>query len=116
MRIIDLNTVQVDASYDEPTENSDGTPLEDLAYTQVFYQPEGAAAPIMGAKTAATKPTGGGHIDVSLIVPAPAGKKTSLDFWTSEVDLAGNPSVGSTHVTFVVDRIAPAPSSNFTIA
>jgi hypothetical protein len=122
MRIIDANTVEVLATYDEPTRDADETPndptdnppLKDLAYTSIYYR-IGQGQPVAAAKTPATSPNGGGTISLPLIVPAPVNKITRIEFWATATDLAGNTS-DETRITFTVDRMAPLPPSNFSIA
>lgn len=122
MRIIDNSTVEVTATYDEPTKDSDSTPLVatdnppllDLAYTSIFYKVTGGATVAAGKQTA-TAPTGGGKITATLVIPAPVNQKTAFDFWVTSTDLAGN-TQGETHASLSVDRMAPLPPSSFTIA
>jgi hypothetical protein len=115
MKIIDNSTVSVDATYDEPTLDSTGTPLLDLAYTSVYYKVD-AAPVVVGAKTTASKPSGGGKVVTTLIIPAPAGAITKVDFRVSATDFVGNESAMSPVVPFTIERLAPAVPTNFIIA
>lgn len=122
MRIIDNTAVEVTLTYDEPTKDSDNTPLvstdnpalTDLAYTSMFYK-VGSGPSVAAGNKPATAPTGGGKITAPLIVPAPVNQKTSFDFWVTSTDDKGN-TAGETHATFVVDRMAPLPPSSFIVA
>jgi hypothetical protein len=115
MKILDNSTVSVDAMYDEPTLDSTGTPLLDLAYTSVYYK-VGASPLVVGAKTIATQAQGGGRITVMLIVPAPVDAVTKIDFYVSATDFVGNESAKSAPVPFTIERLAPAVPTNFIIA
>lgn len=115
MKVIDNATVQVQVDYDEASLNRDGTPLTDLAYSNTYYQ-IGAAPVVAAAKTPATKATGGGHISIPLIIPAPLDARTSFNFWATATDLSGNESAKSVVFPFTVERLAPAGPVNFTIA
>jgi len=126
MKLIDQATAQVDASYDEPALQEDGTPLTDLAYTSVYYSPvlglitvgqAPALGPIVvGAKVNATSVAGGGTIATTLIVPAPIGKTSAFAFQASATDLTGAESAKTPAVFFVIDRVSPATPRSFTVA
>lgn len=115
MKIIDKATVSIEASWTEPTVNADGSPLLDLAYSSVYYQ-VGNGPVVVGAKLPATKPTGGGAVSTTLIIPAAAGAITLLTFTASETDLDGNESPKTSPVVFKVERVAPAEPVSFSVA
>lgn len=114
MTIIDQSTVSVVATYTEPTTNPDNSPLDDLAYTSVYYHVNGGQK-IVGVKTASTIKSGGGNINVDLIVPAPTGGVTLLDFYVTATDLSGNESVPSPSVSLTIERFAPSSPTSFTV-
>jgi len=114
MIIVDNNSVSLQATYDEPTVSQDGSALTDLAYTLVEYTIGGAPA-VLGPHIPASKPSGGGHITTTVIVPAPAGSKTTFLFDVFAVDLTGNKGKVSSSVSSVVDRVGPDAPINFTI-
>lgn len=115
MRIIDKQTASVDARWTEPTTNSDGTPLTDLAYSSVYYSVNNGPK-IVGAKVSATKPQGGGTLTTTIIVPAPEGVITVLSMSASATDLAGNESAPTAPAQITIERVAPAVPTGFTIA
>ena len=115
MRVIDQATVSVEALYNEPAVNVDGSPLADLAYTSVYYKANGGST-VEGVKIPASKPAGGGGVQVTLLVPAPVNTRTMLDFWVTGTDTHGNVGPESTHVAFEVERISPAAPTGFSIA
>ena len=126
MKLIDQATAQVEASYDEPSLQEDGSPLVDLAYTSVYYSP--VLGPILvgqaptlgpvvvGAKVNASAVTGGGSIATTLIVPAPTGTTSTFAFQASATDLTGTESAKTPAVFFVIDRVSPATPRSFTVA
>lgn len=91
-------------SWIAPTTNADGTPLTDLAGYRVYI---GTASGVYGAATA------------TVIQPATTwacgtlsnGQKYTV---VTAFDLAGNESVRSLEVPFVLDTIAPAAPSGVT--
>ena len=116
MTIIDATTVSVIATYDEPTLNQDGTPLTDLAYTEVEYQLGASPSEILEPRQPASKVTGGGHIvSAPLVLPAPSGVSTTFTFNVFAVDLTNNRGPASPSVVSVIDRVGPAAPASFTI-
>lgn len=114
MRLIDANTVELDAIFDEPTLSVDGTALDDLDYSTIYITtPVGT---IKSPVIQETKATGGGHVDSKFVVNAPANAKTVFSFSMTSTDVKGNEGPHTASVPFTVDRIAPAAPSNFTIA
>ena len=116
MRIVDNQTVEVVASFDEPTKSQDGTDLTDLAYHNVYYK-FGTNPAVKGPQIPASKSTGGGKVLAApLLVPAPAGVNTALDFWVTSTDTVGNESPQSIHFNYTIDRVGPEAPTGFTIA
>ena len=101
------------ALYNEPTTNSDGTPLTDLAKTTVCGQ-IGTAAPTC-VEVAATKPAGGGAISQVINVAVPDNAKTTVTYWVTATDTSGNPSTKSPTATKSFDFLPPGTINNFTI-
>ena len=92
-------------SWIAPTTNADGTPLTDLAGYRVYV---GTAPGVYGVATA------------TVVQPAttwPCGTLSNGQKYTvvTAVDLAGNESIRSTEVPFVLDTIAPAAPSEVTV-
>lgn len=114
MRIIDAQTVSLDVQWTEPTLNSDGSALVDLAYSSVYYSTLNGPL-VVGAKLPATVVTGGGTIQTTLIVPAPAGAVTPFKFQVSATDLSGNESVKTDAVFFTIERLAPSAPLGFIV-
>jgi hypothetical protein len=114
MKLIDNTTASVDAEWTEPSTNPDGSPLQDLAYSSVYYKVNGGAT-IVGAKINATKLQGGGLVKTTLIVPAPTGGTVNLEFWATATDTAGNESLPTVKVPFSIERLAPSSPQSFTV-
>lgn len=82
-------------SYTEPTTNTDGTTLTDLAKCSIYYQIPLGIATKAWDKTA-TAATGGGIItDQDVVVTVPAGQEEQVDFWGTCSDIVGNESLAS---------------------
>jgi hypothetical protein len=99
---------EVTVEYDEPVTNADGTPLQDLKETRIYYQ-MGSAAPTLAVTVPATALTGGGHIVQKVAVPVGPNQEADVVFWATAVDTSGNESVRSSSVTVRIDRLPPAP-------
>ena len=96
--------VEVDVSYTEPTKNADGTPLNDLLKTDIYY--DLGAGPILAREVAATA-NGGKQVKERILVPVLDDMESNVKFWWIAVDMAGN--VGSKAFPAVkrVDFLAP---------
>jgi len=94
-------------TYKEPAVNKDGSALDDLDHTNVYFQ-VGTNPEVKGANIAATKAAGGGTITTSVTVPIPADAQANVTVSASATDSSGNESLRSTSVTKRIDRLAPA--------
>ena len=114
MKLVDANTVELNATFTEPNTNSDGTPLLDLDYSTIYIiTPAGTIkAPLIQESNA----SGGGIQTVKIMVNAPSGVKTTLQFAATSTDTTGNEGQRTPEVTVVIDRIAPSVPTNFTLA
>ena len=99
-------------TYTEPSTNMDGSPLVDLARTNVYTEillP--GQAPVKGPDVAATAPSGGGAISTTITVPIGVTlpiKEATVKVWATATDTSGNESTPSAMVTKRVDQLAPA--------
>ena len=89
-----LSTTQV-VTYREPITNVDLTPMEDLAYTNVYYQ-IGTDTPIKGSNLPASAATGGGIVSTAINVPVTL--PTNVKFWSTSTDSSGNESGPSSEI------------------
>ena len=99
-------------TYTEPTTNTDGSPLADLARTNVWTEillP--GQTPVKGPNVAATAPGGGGAISTTITVPIGATlpiKEANVKVWATATDASGNEGPPSNVVTKRVDQLAPS--------
>lgn len=100
---------EVTIDYTEPTKNSNtaGTPLTDLARTNVYFQLDAGAA-VKGSDVPASAPTGGGQITTKVTLPVTADQEVTATIWATATDLSGNESVPSAKITKRIDRLAPS--------
>lgn len=101
------------AQYTEPTTNTDSSALDDLAATNVHWRlcPTSgvcSAAFTVEANVPASAPTGGGVKTTTFTVPVAVGQQANVEAYVTAVDLSGNTSPDSTHVTKRVDRLSPS--------
>ncbi len=98
-------TVRV--TYDEPTQNRDGSALVDLGEIRLFYQ-IGTAGEVECAVVPATAATGGG-VDQSADcqVPVADGQEVDVAFFGYAHDTSGNRSVKSEVVIKRIDFLPP---------
>jgi len=100
-------------TYTEPSTNSDGSTLNDLAKTNVYSRVcpvtgTCAATFTKGPDVAASKAAGGGAINTTVTVTITPGQERNVEVYATATDLSGNESVESLHVTKRVDRLSPA--------
>lgn len=88
-----IQTGTVTLHYDEPTTNSDNSPLTDLDHVTIYYFANNV--PVRSVDVPATKSTGGG-IQVTATAPySVADGIVSVSFYAVAVDTSGNASVRS---------------------
>lgn len=102
-----LHGTEIDAEYQEPTTNEDGSPLSDLAYTSIFY--DMGAGPVNVVDLPASLNTGGGIKNYTFNVPVLAKMESNVLVWATATDTSGNTSDPSVPVDVRIDRLAPAP-------
>ena len=102
-----VSGTELTVTYTEPTTNADGSPLTDLARTNVIWKFLPAGTDTKEANVAATKLTGGGAITTKLIVPVEAGQERTVEITATATDTSGNESVRATAVQKRIDRLAP---------
>lgn len=87
----------VEISYVEPTANTDGSPLDDLAFTEIWYQ-IAERLPVLATEITASALNGGGRVTTILYVPVGMDQISTVQFWTTAVDTSGHTSQTSTKV------------------
>lgn len=95
-------------TFKEPTTNFDTTPLDDLAYTNVYYRLD-AGAEVKGPNIPATTSAGGGNISTTVTVPIGANQRATVTIRATATDTSGNESAKSAAVVKTVDRLPPMP-------
>ena len=93
---------------DEPTTNSDGTALNDLAEIQFYYRLSDDVWTSCGT-VPATSPQGGGTVTTPCTIPDDL--QEDVDFKANACDTTGNCSVDSEIATESIDTVAPSPPS-----
>lgn len=102
-------------TYKEPTTNTDGSVLNDLAGTTVSSR----VCPVTGTCSSAFTKTplipavgglvGGGNVSTTVTVNVTLGQEVNVEVFAQAQDTSGNVSPESLHVTKRVDRLSPAP-------
>ncbi len=85
--------VTLTVTYEEPSRQADGSPLMDLAKTNVYYQIQGQK-PVKGPDIRATKIT----------LPILRGQRVDVTFWATATNRSGRESVPSTKIPGYVNR------------
>ena|SRR3990167_6301034 len=104
-----VSGTQVTVSYAEPTKDLDGSPLEDLLQTEVYYQVEGSTVAVLGKGIAASKPQGGGGVQTNITIPVAQGEEKTVQVFGAARDTSGNISQATSKVPVRIDRMPPAP-------
>ena len=97
---------EVTLTWYEPTTNTDGSPLNDLAKIRVYDNYSGVMT--MVKEVNASGPTGGSTESTTVTVPVTAGQEKNVIFYVTAVDDDGNESPPSNTKTVNIDRLAPA--------
>ena len=95
-------------TYDEPVLNVDGSAMNDLDHTTIFYRIGATGTPVQAMDVAATAATGGGTIARQVTVPVGPNQEADVTFWATASDRSGNASPNSNEVLIRIDRLPPA--------
>jgi hypothetical protein len=93
--------------YVEPSKNTDGTPITNLAYCSMLYSIDGRVTE--AAKVSALSPTGGGNGSWIGYVAVQDNTAKDVLIWATATNLAGLTSDSSVVVTIHVDRTHAIP-------
>lgn len=104
-----LTGTEITIHYKEPTTDADGTPLEDLMQTELYYQLEGSTVAVQAKGVNATNPNGGGTITERLVLPVNDNEEKNFTVWAAARDRSGNLSGSTAKVPVRIDRMPPAP-------
>jgi hypothetical protein len=81
----------VHVSYTEPSVTAGGSALNDLAKTTIYY--DLGAGRTLVKEIPATKPTGGGHISETIVLPVQTEGEQSVMICVTATDRHGNESM-----------------------
>lgn len=102
----DATGTEIGVTYKEPGTKADGTRLDDLNYTTIYY--DAGEGPVKVSTVPATTPAGGGRVQRRFVVEVQEGKEVGVKVWATATDKARNESAKSQAVTIPADRLAPA--------
>lgn len=113
--MIRINAAEIEfiLGYNEPTLSADGAVLHDLKQTNITILKN--ASPLPATVVPATNLAGGGIINQALRLPLTETESATFVFTVTAEDLSGNISTPNT-LTVNIDKVAPAPVQNFTVA
>lgn len=100
-----VHGTQIDVEYNEPTQNTDNSPVTDLHHTSIYY--DMGSGPVLVVELPASLNTGGSLVQYSFIVPVTANQEANVNFWATASDSSGNESAPSEVITLRIDRLAP---------
>jgi hypothetical protein len=99
--------VEIEVIYNEPTQNADGSPIQDLDHTTIYA--DGGAGPNKMIDVPASSVNGGGLVVQRISSPVADGQEADVTVWATAFDGSGNESAQGTVVTIRIDKLAPAP-------
>lgn len=102
-----ISGAQVTFSFKEPSTNVDGSKLQDLRDTSVFYSVNDGPQVKAGDVVASSK-FGGGTQVYTFTVPIVDSTESTLKFWAISNDESGNPSPPSAAIIKRIDKLAPS--------
>ncbi len=91
------------ATYTEPSTRTDGTPLTDLAKTNLHYWLPGVVEG-KSPDSPATKAGVGGTVETTVFVPIVKGQGGNVTFWVTATDEAEGKSSPSRKMIRLIDR------------
>lgn len=99
--------VELILEYTEPTDNTDGSLIDDLHHTSIFY--DLGAGPVNVVDLPATLNTGGGAISYSALIPVLPGEIKDATIFATATDTIGETSDPSEPLVVRLDRRVPKP-------
>lgn len=100
---------EFEVRYTEPTLDADGSSLDDLVATRIYYQLQGEPTPVLYKEVPASNPAGGGQVVERVLIPVAEGQEVNVDIWFTAIDEVPNESARSVVFVRQLDRLAPAP-------
>lgn len=99
--------VEVILEYTEPLNNTDGSAVDDLHHTSIYY--DMGAGPVNVVDLPASLNTGGGAISYAFIIPVLRDEIRQVSIWATATDTIGETSDPSEPLTLSLDRRVPSP-------
>lgn len=109
--VLNQSGVDIELFYEAPTENADGSPLQDLAKTTIYYTLSGSTQVIKAREIPADSKTGGYNVAATITAPVGPGQDKVVTVFATATDENGNESEPSQSASIRVDRLAPKPPS-----
>ncbi len=104
---VTLNSGNFDAVYWEPTTSEDGTLLQDLAYTSIYYKLDGGSR-VLVTTVPASDVTGGGKVTQSFTISG-LGNQVDVEITYTATDKVGNESTDEyVEPTIRIDKVSPS--------
>ncbi len=102
--------VEVTVSYEEPRVNANGSGIRDLQKTTVYWHWKGKPGRVVKAvDVPASRPTGGGKVRVTLVIPLTDRREREVTVYTTASDRSGHESRKSNEATIRVDKLRRVP-------
>lgn len=98
---------EVTLEYTEPSTNTDGSALDDLHHTSIFYDIGTGAVNVIDLP--ASLMTGGGVKSYTFTIPVLKGEMKSVSIFATASDTSGETSDPSEPIITVIDRRVPSP-------
>lgn len=108
------NGTELYATWKEPTSNTDGSALNDLHHTSIFY--DDGTGPVNVVDLPASLNTGGGDMNYSFIVPVLDNEVKDIQVWGTATNNAGKTSAPSPVTTVHVSRLTPETISFLSVS
>ena len=102
-----ITATEIEVSYTEPTKNTDGTLLNDLLKTSIFY--DKGQGPVLIREVVASNPAGGGLVKEKVLIPIAEGDEARVRVLWNAYDLAGNPGSPAFPTIKNLDHDVPGP-------
>jgi hypothetical protein len=100
-----LDSGSFTVAYQEPVANADGTVLDDLAHTTIYYSLDGGAR-IKAMDIPASATGGGGNIQQAFVIDGLGSQVDVLITYTA-TDISGNESLEFVESIIRIDKVAP---------
>jgi hypothetical protein len=104
---VNATGAEIEVSYKEPSTNKNGSAIQDLAKTTVYY--DKGQGPVHAVDVEASQETGGGPINITFITPIEENEEADVSIWATATDKSGNESDKSNIEMIRIDFLKPSP-------